>query len=69
MKQDLVYLFSAIVRTNDEGVLHCLRALSHYARSAGKKMKAWGGTTKGERIRNKHCVKFYFSNPAFREKF
>jgi hypothetical protein len=32
-------------------------------------MKAWGGTTKSEWIRNERCVTFCFSNLQFRNKF
>ena len=63
------YCFCVTIKTSDEAVLHCMRGLSHYAQRTGKKMTAWGGTTKVEWIRDGHCVTFRFSNPQFRNKF
>jgi hypothetical protein len=69
MMDDFKYHFTVTLKTDDEAVLHCLRGLSHYAQRTGKKMATWGGTGKGEWVRDHHCVKFRFSSDGYRNKF
>ncbi len=69
MKRDQKNYCSVTMKTHDEAVLHCLRALSHYTQQTGRKMESWGGTGRGYWIRDGHCVTFSFSNMEYRSKF
>lgn len=63
------YHYSIKIKTDDEAVLQCLRALSLYAQSTGNNRIPWGGTKKGDWERDNHRVTFHFSTPKYREKF
>ena len=61
--------FSITVRTPDLAVLYCLRALADYSQETGNTRITWGGTRKEDWERDKQCVTFRFSKPAYRDKF
>ena len=69
MSQHAEYHYSITIKTDDEAVLHCLRALSQYAEESGKKMISWGGTGRQDWERGNHRVKFHFSAQEYRTKF
>lgn len=69
MNQHTLYHYSVTVETEDEVVLHCLRAISDYAQTLGNKRIVWGGTKKKDWQRNNHHVTFHFSNPEYRLTF
>ena len=69
MSEHSKYHYSTKIKTDDEAVLQCLRALSLYAQSTGNNRIPWGGTKKGNWERDKHHVTFHFSTPKYREKF
>jgi hypothetical protein len=60
------YHYSITVETNDEVVLHCLRAISQYAQQEGNRQVAWGGTNKKDWQQNGNRVIFHFSKPEYR---
>jgi hypothetical protein len=63
------YHYSVTIKTDDEGILNCLRALSQYTQRTGNKRIPWGGTKKSDWIRDGHCVTFFFSEPEYRKSF
>lgn len=63
------YNYSVTIKTVDEAVLNCLRALSQYAQRTGNSIIPWGGTKKEDWERNDHCVTFHFSKPEYRQIF
>jgi len=67
MSQHSLYHYSITIQTDDEAVLHCLRALSQFAQKDGNKRIPWGGTKKEDWESASHKVKFHFSSPAYRE--
>lgn len=69
MKQHAKYHYSVTIKTDDEAVLQCLRALSQYAQITGNKRIPWGGTKKGDWEQHDHCVTFHFSEPEYRDSF
>lgn len=69
MNQHIEYHYSVTIKTDDEPVLNCLRALSQYAQVTGNNRIPWGRTKKEDWERDKHCVTFRFSTPEYREKF
>lgn len=69
MSQHDEYHYSVNIKTNDEAVLHCLRALSQYAQLKGNKRIPWGGTKKEDWERDNYCVTFHFSMPKYRNLF
>ena len=69
MSRHAQFHYSVTVETDDEAVLHCLRALSQDAQATENKRIPWGGTKKQDWERNKHCVKFHFSKPDYRKTF
>ena len=69
MSQHANYHYSITVKTDDEAVLQCLRALSQYAQFVGNKRIPWGGTKKGDWERDSHNVTFHFSKPDYRMTF
>jgi len=69
MNQHTKYHYSITIKTDDEALLHCLRALSQYAQATGNKRIPWGGTKKGDWERDNHCVTFHFSKPEYRNIF
>lgn len=69
MRKHSEYHYSVTIKTDDEGVVSCLRALSQYTQLTGNKRIPWGGTGKSNWVRNGHCVTFYFSEPEYRKSF
>ena len=69
MNQHAEYHYSITIRTYDEAVLHCLRALSQYAQDTGNRRIPWGGTKKEDWELDNHCVTFHFSKPEYRDIF
>jgi len=69
MSEHSQYRYSITVETNDEVVLHCLRAISQYAQEEGYKQIAWGGTSKKDWLQNNNRVTFHFSKPEYRITF
>jgi hypothetical protein len=69
MNQHREYHYSVTIKTDDEAVLHCLRALSQYAQFTGNKRIPWGGTKKEDWVQYGHRVTFHFSKPEYRTKF
>ena len=63
------YHYSVTIKTGDEAVLNCLRALSQYAQLKGNNRIPWGGTKREDWERDNHCVTFHFSNPEYRATF
>ncbi len=61
--------YSVTVETKDVAVLHCLRALAHYAQETGNKMIAWGGTKRPDWERHGKRVTFHFSDARYRSCF
>jgi len=69
MSQHSRFHYSVTIRTDDEAVLHCLRALSQYAQKKGNLRIPWGGTKKNDWEQHNHCVTFHFSEPEYRDSF
>jgi hypothetical protein len=69
MSQHLEYRYSITIKTDDDPVLHCLRALSQYAQISGNKRIPWGGTKKEDWERDGHRATFHFSQPTYRQIF
>jgi len=69
MSEHSQYRYSVTVETNDEVVLHCLRAISQYAQDEGNRQIAWGGTSKKDWQQNHNQVTFRFSKPEYRITF
>jgi len=69
MTQHREYHYSVTIKTDDEAVLNCLRALSQYAQLTGNTRIPWGGTKKEDWERNAYHVTFHFSKPEYRVKF
>lgn len=63
------YHYSVTIETNDEVILHCLRAISQYAQQEGYKQITWGGTSKKNWLHNHNRVTFHFSRPEYRNTF
>jgi hypothetical protein len=63
MSQHAEYHYSVSIKTDDEAVLNCVRALSQYAQRSGNPRIPWGGTKKEDWKRDDHCVTFHFSKP------
>lgn len=69
MSQHSNYHYSITIKTDDEAVLHCLRALSQYAQINGNKRIPWGGTKKEDWNREGHRATFHFSKTEYRDNF
>ncbi len=69
MSQHDEYRYSLTIRTHDEGVLCCLRALSQYAQATGNARIPWSGTQKDVWERSRHAVTFRFSEATYRTAF
>jgi hypothetical protein len=69
MPQHSEYRYSATIATDDEALLNCLRALSHYAQQTGNTRIPSGGTKRSDWDREAHCVTFRFSHPRYRQAF
>lgn len=69
MSQHAKYHFSVTIKTDDEAVLQCLRALSLYAQATGNNRIPWGGTKREDWERGNHRVTFHFSSREYRIKF
>lgn len=69
MSQHSRYHYSITIKTDDEVVLHCLRALSQFAQKDGNVRIPWGGTKKRDWEGSYHEVKFHFSSPKYRRTF
>ena len=63
------YHYSVTIKTDDEGIVSCLRALSQYTQLTGNKRIPWGGTGKSNWVRDGRCVTFFFSEPEYRRIF
>jgi len=61
--------FSITVSTDDEVVLHCLRAFAQYAEKDVPPQIAWGGTTASAWRASGNQATFRFSFPRFRDDF
>jgi len=61
--------FSITCYTDDMAVVHCLRALCHYAEIAVKPQIAWGGTTLENWAHSDKKVTLRFTSPYHRETF
>ena len=69
MSQHAEYHYSVTLKTDDEAVLHCFRALGQYAQTTVNVRIPWGGTKKKDWERDKHHVTFHFSKPEYRSNF
>ena len=69
MSQHTEYYYSITIKTNDEVVLNCLKALNQYAQRSGNTRIPWSGTNRKDWERNDYCVIFHFSKPEYREIF
>lgn len=69
MSQHDNFHYSVSIKTNDEAVLNCLRALSQFAQSTGNSRITWGGTKKKDWESNGNVVTFRFSCPDYRVAF
>jgi len=69
MSQHAKYHYSVTIKTDDEAILQCLRALSQYTQLKGNKRIPWGGTKKEDWERDDHCVTFHFSTTQYRKTF
>jgi len=69
MSQHTKYHYSVTIKTDDEAVLQCLRALSQYTQLKGNKGIPWGGTKKEDWERDGHCATFHFSTTGYRKTF
>lgn len=69
MSRHAEYHYSVTIKTDDEAILHCLRALSQYAQFTGNKRIPWGGTKREDWERDDHCATFHFSKPEYRVIF
>ena len=69
MSQHDQYHYSVTILTDDEAVLHCLRALSQYAQMTGNVRIPWGGTKKKNWKQNRHCATFHFTSLRYRKIF
>jgi len=61
--------YSITIHTPDEAVLNCLCALAAYSQKKGNTRITWGGTKRGDWIRDGKSVTFRFSDPDFRSAF
>ncbi|MGC3961562.1 MAG: hypothetical protein QM813_27650 [Verrucomicrobiota bacterium] len=61
--------FSITCHTDDLAVVHCLRALCHFAEIAVKPQIAWGGTTIESWASSGKQVTLRFTSPHHRETF
>jgi len=61
--------FSITVSTDDEVVLHCLRAIAQYAEKDVPPQIAWGGTTASAWRASDNEATFRFSSARFRDDF
>jgi len=69
VSQHANYHYSVTIKTEDEAVLNCLRALSQYSQRTGNARIPWGGTKKDDWEEDNHCVTFHFSDSKYRELF
>jgi hypothetical protein len=69
MSQHEDYHYSITIKTDDEAVLHCLRALSQYSQKSGNVRIPWGGTKREDWMVNNQEVTFHFSRPEYRKEF
>jgi len=63
------FRFSISVRTDDEAVLQCLRALSQFAQQTGNKRIPWGGTKKSDWLDGGRIATFRFTAERYRQDF
>lgn len=64
------FRFSATFRTDDPAVLHCLRALNHWANHGeGQPMIGWGGTTEDDWRRQNGESTVRFTSEARRRQW
>ena len=64
-----LFKFSLTCRTEDLGVVYCLRAIAEYSQKEINPRIAWGGTKDADWRQNRQCVTFHFSSPQNREGF
>jgi len=69
MNRHAKYHYSVTIKTDDEAILQCLRALSQYAQITGNKRIPWGGTKKRDWEKDNHRVTFHFSKREYRDSF
>jgi len=63
-----LFHFSAMCQTPDLAVLHCLRALCHWAERHPKRQIVWGGTTEAS-WRKSGQLTLRFTSPSYRQNF
>ncbi len=61
--------FSITCFTEDPAVVHCLRALCHFAEDGVKPQIAWGGTRIPEWLTAGKQITLRFSSPDYRDCF
>jgi hypothetical protein len=61
--------FSITCRTDDLGVVHCLRALCEHAEKDGKPQIGWGGTKRSDWLAAGKKMTLRFTRPEYREVF
>jgi len=64
-----LFHYAITCHTDDEGVLHCLRALAQYCEQAAAPHIAWGGTGREAWRKDHNAVTFRFTKPVYREQF
>ena len=61
--------FSITCHTDDEAVVHCLRALCHFAEITVKPQIAWGGTKRQDWVAAGHQITLCFTSTHHRDRF
>ncbi len=67
--QHLEYHYSITIKTDDNAVLNCLRALAQHSQRHGNNRIPWGNTKDSDWDRDGHQVTFHFTKPQFRSLF
>jgi hypothetical protein len=63
------FRFSVTCQTDDEAVLHCLRALCQWAEEHAKPQIGWGGTTRSAWEKANHQFTLRFTAASHRQRF
>lgn len=61
--------YSITCFTDDPVIVHCLRAICHFAEVDIKPQIAWGGTKMKDWVNAGHQITLHFTSPHHRERF
>jgi hypothetical protein len=61
--------YSITCSTDDPVIVHCLRAICHFAEVDVKPQIAWGGTKMKDWVRAGNQITLHFTSPHHRERF